>query len=450
MAQEILMPKLGLTMTEGTIEEWKVKEGDTVKKGDVLFSVATEKLVNDVEAENDGVLLKILLPEGETAPCKAIVGYLGENGEQVAESDNIVSPNTAESSLNTKVLASPLARKFAKSKGIELEKIAGTGPRGRITLDDVKAYTAAKPIDGQMQDLVANVSSTVGQLSDILATVSAKEMPDLSSVKTSPLAVKLAKELDRDMQTVKTMERVMKTDLLAAGNVRDNNLPPQRVSTLRRSIAANMTKSWQTSPCVTYTRSVECTAMKNLRELLKKNLKDNEIILSYNHILMKVVAKVLLEFPDVNSSFADDMLIRHEHANVGLAVARGDGLLVPNVKCCEEKSLTEIAKETENLIEEIHSGKITPENLTGGTFTVSNLGTYGITSFSPIINQPELAILGVCAMVDTPVVRQKHVVIRTMMNLSLTADHRVVDGVMAAKFLKRVCEILENPSILLV
>ena len=151
---------------------------------------------------------------------------------------------------------------------------------------------------------------------------------------------------------------------------------------------------------------------------------------------MKVVAKALTEFPDVNASFADNMLTRHKHVNMGLAVAKGDGLIVPNVKNCEEKSLAQIAQETEALIEATRTGKLGMEDMTGGTFTISSLGPYGITSFSPIINQPELAILGVCDM--------------TMMNLSLTADHRVIDGVMASKFLKRIAELLENPYMLLV
>ena len=190
--------------------------------------------------------------------------------------------------------------------------------------------------------------------------------------------------------------------------------------------------------------------MKELRAKLKDGLKEQGIKLTYNHILMKVVAKALTEFPDINASFADNMLTRHKHVNMGLAVAKGDGLIVPNVKSADTKSLAEIAKETEALIEATRSGKIAMEDMTGGTFTISSLGPYGVRNFSPIINQPELAILGVCDMVDTPVVRNGEIVIRPMMNLCLTADHRVVDGVMACKFMKRIVELLENPYMLLV
>ena len=453
MAQEVLMPKLGLTMTEGTIEEWKHKEGDSVKKGDILFSVATDKLTNDVEAEADGVLLKILLPEGETAPCKAVIAYIGEAGEVIAEGGASAESTAAQAPASsaaavpaktpavtrdpgTPVLASPAAKKLAKEKGVDLALVAGTGPKGRITLEDVEAYLTAP-----------------------------KANEPAAEVKTSPLAAKLAEELGVDVSKIQTDGRVMKADVLTAAGVctaapaaeaapaisaGDNEETPVKVNPLRRSIAANMANSWHTSPRVTYTFAVDVTAMKALRAKLKDSLKEQGIKLTYNHILMKVVAKALMEFPDVNASFADNMLTRHKHVNMGLAVAKGDGLIVPNVKNADSKSLAEIAKETEALIEATRSGNIDMKDMTGGTFTITSLGPYGVRSFSPIINQPELAILGVCDIVDTPIVCNGEIVIRPMMNLCLTADHRVVDGVMASKFMKRVVELLENLYLLLI
>ena len=296
----------------------------------------------------------------------------------------------------------------------------GTGPKGRITLEDVEKFLKAE----------------------------AEKPP----VKTSPTAAKIAAELGVDTTTLGVEGRVMKADVLAAaesagvGRVPESNeLPPVRVNSLRRSIAANMLNSWHTSPRVVYTMPVDCTAMKALRAQLKAR----GAAVSYNHIIMKVAAKALTEFPDMNARFADNSLIRYRHVNMGLAVAKNDGLIVPNVKQCEEKSLSEIAQATERLIEAVRSGSITMDDITGGTFTITNLGNYGVTYFSPIINQPELAILGVCAMADTPVVRDGEVVVRPMMNLCLSADHRVIDGVMGAAFLKRVCELLENPCLLL-
>ena len=436
MATEVLMPKMGLTMTEGTIEEWKFKEGDTVKKGDILFSVATDKLTNDVECDTDGVLLKILLPEGETGPCKSVIACIGEAGEAVpggapvaaapAAAASAAAAPAAKPNHGAYVLATPRAKKLAKDKGYDLHDIPGTGPNGVVVARDVESFVAGP--------------------------------------KTSPMAAKLAAELGVDVSKLDVQGRVMKADVLAAAGVgapaaaeaaacescESNDLPPVKVNPLRRSIAANMSASWTTSPRVTYTRPVDASAMKELRSRLKDTLKEQGIKLTFNHILMKVAAQTLMEFPDVNASFADNMLTRHRHANVGLAVAKGDGLIVPNVKSCDTKSLAQIAKETEALIEATRSGKLSMEDMTGGTFTISSLGPYGITSFSPIINQPELAILGVCDMVDTPVVRNGEIVIRPMMNLSLTADHRVIDGVMAAKFLKRMAELLENPYLLLI
>lgn len=439
MTTEVLMPKLGLTMTEGTIEEWKKKEGDAVKAGDVLFSVATDKLTNDIEADTDGVLLKILVGEGETAECKAAVAYIGQAGEAVPSKTAAPTAAAAETAPaaavvpaavprapGARVLASPAAKKLAKEKGYDLSAIPGTGPGGRIMLEDVENFTAGP--------------------------------------KTSPMAAKLAAELGVDVSKLDANGRVMKADvLIAAGKTPtvesvsvtapiqgSNDLPPVKVSPLRRSIAVNMAASWSTSPRVTYTHPVDATEMKSLRAKLKDGLKEQGIKLTYNHILMLVVSRVLTEFPDINASFKDNLLTRHPHVNLGLAVAKGDGLIVPNVKNCEGKSLAQIAVETEGLIEATRTGKLALEDMTGGTFTISSLGPYGITVFSPIINQPELAILGVCDMVDTPVVRDGQIVVRTMMNLSLTADHRVIDGVMASKFLKRVTELLENPFMLLV
>lgn len=441
MVTEVLMPKLGLTMTEGTIEEWKFKEGDAVKKGDILFSVATDKLTNDVECDTDGVLLKIAVQAGDSSECKSVVAWIGEPGDKIPDGAAVSAPAAAaevSAAAETKpaapaaaavrpagayVLAMPFAKKLAKEKGYDLSAIPGTGPNGVILARDVENFAAGP--------------------------------------KTSPMAAKLAAEYGVDVSTLGVDGRVMKADVLAAVQGRapqtaaaveleSNDLPPVKVNPLRRSIAANMTASWTTSPRVTYTHPVDATCMKELREKLKDGLKAEGIKLTFNHILMKVAARALMEFPDVNASFADNMLTHHRHANIGLAVAKGDGLMVPNVKCVDIKSLKEVAQETENLIEATRSGKLGMEDMTGGTFTISSLGPYGITSFSPIINQPELAILGVCDIVDTPVVRNGEIVIRPMMNLSLTADHRVIDGVMACKFLQRIVDLLENPYLLLV
>ena len=447
MAIEVLMPKLGLTMEEGTIEEWKMKVGDTVKKGDILFSVATDKLTNDIEAEDDGVLISILVGEGETVPCKTVIGYLGAAGEQApaggaaaapvaapaapAAAPAAAAPVTAAAPVarpaGEYVLATPYAKKLASDKGYDLAAIAATGYNGVIVARDVEAHVAGPHI------------------------------------KASPVAAKMAAELGVDLASIGTDgQRIMKADVQAA--VAPAAAPAAaaapvaaadedeviKVTPMRRAIAKNMENSWHTSPRVTFTRPFDATGMKDLRKALNKSLEPKGIKVSYNHIIMKVVSMVLRDYPDINGSFADNKLIHHKHINMGLAVAQpSGGLVVPNVKDCDKKSLAEISVEADKLAKDGKAGKLGMDAMSGGTFTITNLGNYGLTNFSPIINQPELAILGVCAMIDTPVVRDGQIVVRPMMNLCLTADHRVIDGVQAAEFLQKVCEMLENPILML-
>ncbi len=439
MAIEVLMPKLGLTMEEGTIEEWKVKVGDTVKKGDIIFSVSTDKMTNEIEAEDDGVVIGIVIAEGDSAPCKSVIAWLGAAGEQppaggVAAAPAVAAPAAAPVAVapvaaaapvarpaGAYVLATPYAKKLAKDKGYALAAIAATGYDGVVVAKDVDAHVAGP------------------------------------HVKTSPVAAKMAAELGVDVNTIGADgQRVMKADVLAATAAPAAAAAPVdedeviKVTPMRRAIAKNMENSWHTSPRVTFTRPFDATGMKDLRKAINKALEPKGIKVSYNHIMMKVVSLCLRDYPDINGSFKDNLLTHHKHINMGLAVAQpSGGLVVPNVKDCDKKSLAEIAVEADQLAKDGKAGKLGMDAMTGGTFTITNLGNYGLTNFSPIINQPELAILGVCAMVDTPVVRDGQIVVRPMMNLCLTADHRVIDGVQASEFLQKVCEMLENPVLML-
>ena len=437
MATEILMPKLGLTMTEGTIDEWKKKEGDSVSKGEILFSVATDKLTNDVEAEEDGVLLKILVPEGETVPCKALIGWLGAAGEAApdaagqaasapapAEAD---APAAAAAAAPAKasgayVPATPYAKKLAKEKGFDLGQIPATGYKGVVVAKDVLGFTP-------------------------------DAAPAAPAVKASPLAEKLAADLGIELGALNAHGRVLAQDILAylentrekaeGGEAAREEVKP--MSGMRKAIARNMLASVQTSPTVTFNLSVDMSEMKRYREQLKAK----EIKVSYTDLLVKFVAKALTEFPLLNCSVEDNKIVYKHYVNMGVAVALDNGLLVPNIADADKKSLTEISAEVKELAKLAREGKLPPEKLRGGTFTITNLGMYGIESFTPIINQPEVAILGVNTMEDKVVVRNGEMVIRPMMNLSLTADHRVVDGSVAAQFLQRVKSLLENPALML-
>ena len=435
MAIEILMPKLGLTMTEGTIEEWKKKEGDPIAKGDIIVTVATDKLTNDIEAYEDGVLLKILAGEGETVECKAVIGWMGQPGEAVpgaaapaaaaaAPVEEAAAPAAEEKKCCCKkaeggyVPATPYAKKLAKEKGYDLAAIPATGYNGVLVAKDVLGYTPAAAAP---------------------------------AVKASPLAAKLAEDLGIDLTQVNAHGRVLAEDILkylqsgavaAAPAEREEIVP---MSGMRKVIAKNMLNSHMTSPTVSFNLSVDMSEMKAYRKQLKKN----DVKVSYTDLIVKFVAKALTEFPLLNCSVVDNKIVYKHYVNMGVAVALENGLVVPNVTDADKKSLKEISAEIKELAELAREGKLGGDKLTGGTFTITNLGMYGIESFTPIINQPEVAILGVTTMEDRVVVRDGEMVIRPMMTLSLTADHRVVDGSVAAQFLQRVKALMENPALML-
>ena len=445
MATELLMPKLGLTMTEGTIDEWKKKVGEPVAKGEIIYSVATDKLTNDVEADVDGILLAIAVPEGETVPCKTVVGWVGAAGEAV--------PSTAAAPAETKaatesspaaavqtdaaagrtarpvgqyVPATPYAKKLAREKGIDLAAVPATGYRGVVVSRDVEGFVPA-----------------------------AATAAGAAAVKASPLAEKVAADLGIDLADVKAAHgRVLAEDLLryiaatrekADGETADAREEVKAMSGMRKAIAKNMQNSHMTSPTVTFNLGIDMTEMKHYREQLKAK----EIKVSYTDLLVKFVAKALTEFPLLNCSVQDNKIIYKHYVNMGVAVALDNGLVVPNIVDADKKSLTEISAEVKEMARLAREGKLPPEKLSGGTFTITNLGMYGIESFSPIINQPEVAILGVNTMEDKVVVRNGEICIRPIMNLSLTADHRVVDGSVAAQFLQRVKSLMENPALIL-
>lgn len=441
MAQLIVMPKFGLTMTEGTIASWNVAVGDPIAEGDILCEIETDKLTNEFESPKAGVLLKIIEADGATVTCLEPIAVIGQANEDIsgllagggagvedAATSIDDAPTIAETPAKIaggRINASPLAKKLAKEKGIDLGLITGTGNKGSITVDDVNNY---RPTD---------------------------TLTDKADKKTavSPVAKKMADSSGLDLSTVAGDGRIMKKDveaLLMKSQAPDASPQSIPLKGMRKTIAKRMSESWSISPRVTYTRPVDASGLKEFRSRLKPEFEKRGLKLTFNHIIMKVCAQALLEFPHINGSLVDDALILHPHAHIGLAIGLDSGLLVPNVKNCDLKSLSQIAEETEKLITEAKTGRTNMDDLTGGTFTLSNLGAYGITSFSPIINQPELAILGIDAMVDTPVVIGGQITIRPMMNLSLTADHRIIDGALAAQFLQRIGEYLENPALLLV
>ncbi len=439
MAKEIVMPKLGLTMTEGTVSKWLKKVGDEVKEGEPLFEVETDKLTNTIESSASGVLRHIFVEEGTTVPLfgklaiiaaadediSALLGGAAPAAAAAPEAAAAPAPAAPARAAGERIIAAPAAKKLAKELGIDLALVTGTGPNGRITLDDVKNYKPAP---------------------------AAPVVEEAPKTKASPLAAAVAKDLGIDLEKIGTKDRVLAEDILhylestrekAAEEAPREEVVP--MNGMRKAIARNMLNSHMTSPTVTANLSVDMSAMKGYREQLKAK----EIKVSYTDLLVKFIAKALTEFPLLNCSVEDNKIIYKHYVNMGVAVALDNGLVVPNVTDADKKSLTEISKEIKELAKLAREGGLPMEKLQGGTFTITNLGMYGVESFTPIINQPEVAILGVTTMEDRAVVRNGEIVIRPMMTLSLTFDHRVVDGSVAAEFLQRVKALLENPALML-
>ncbi len=437
MATPVTMPKLGLTMNSGTISRWNRQEGEPIGKGELLMTVATDKLTFEVESPAEGTVLKIVVPEGRDVPVGEILAYIGQPGESIDDTiaagadprkkkieqgpeDRKPAVSVEKISGPSGLRATPLARKMARESGIDISQVPGSGPGGRIVRKDVDAFVVS---------------------------------PSRGKTKASPTAEKMAADLGVDITGLETQGRVMKADVATAASqakpfpgAEDVRIPLTR---MRKIIAERMSLSRATIPSVTFNMEADFTALMEFREKIKAEGAKKGVKISYNHILMKICASAVKEVPLANASFDGDAIVLHGNVNMGIAVSVDGGLLVPNVKAVQAKTLLEVALETEHLVEQARSGKLGLEDMQGGTFTLTNLGMFGMHSFSPIVNPPEACILGVNAIVEKPAVVNGSVVIRPMSVLSLVADHRILDGAEAARFLARIREMVENPWLLL-
>lgn len=439
MSYIIKIPKLGLTMTEGTVNEWFKKEGESVKVGDVILEIATDKLVNEIEAEEDGVIRKIFIEEGESKPVSSAIAIVAKEDEDISkllesikdsdieksddtweqiEPENSTEVEKNDNTDNEIILASPLAKQIAKEKDIDLSNVSGTGIRNMVT---------------------------------------SKDLDKIKIAKASPLALKMISDNRIDISEIKADGKVMENDVLrylektkVTSSNNNIHVKKEKATPMRKAIARNMSYSFINSPRVTFNIDVDATQLKELKKSFQKIVQPMNLKLTYNHIIMKVCAKALIEFPYINSQFDGEEITIFPYANIGLAIGLDNGLVVPNIKNVDSKNLLQVAKETEEMILRGKSLTLTEEESTGGTFTITNIGKYGITSFTPIINQPEVSILGINQLIDKPVVSDGNIEIKPILSLSLTADHRLIDGVYAAKFLARIKELLENPILLLI
>src|SRR3954452_19547588 len=421
MANEVKLPRLGQGMEAGTITKWLKSPGDKVEKGEPLFEIDTDKVTQEVESDYAGVLLKITLESGE-APVGQTIAYIGKEGEQVAaaeepaesadteepedtgaeasaekpakaeerapdreegrraaaEAAERVESSAAAPSNGGRIKASPLARRIARERGIDLATLKGTGPDGRIVAEDVERGAVAKPA------APAGVPS--------------------GEIESGPL------------------------------------------TKIRKTIARRLTAAWQ-APVFQLTVSADMT---RANELVARNRELNpDVRVTVTDLLAKVCAQALMRHRDVNVQYTEDALLKFPTANVGIAVAAPQGLVVPVLRSVERLSLVEVGAARAAVVGRARDNKLTAQDLEEGTFTISNLGMYGIEQFVAVLNPPQAAILAVGAAVDTPVARNGAVQIRPMLTMTLTVDHRAVDGAAAADFLRTLKTFLEDPALAL-
>lgn len=422
MAEYIVMPKLGLTMKEGTIREWLKNEGDPIAMGDLIFEMETDKITKKFESANEGTLLKILVPKGKVKVQEpvAIIGRAGEDYSSLIPEGTAPPETSADAPAAAaapkpealakpggKVRISPKAKKLAEELGVDYTVLEGTGPGGAISAEDIKQAKV--------------------------------------SVKATPMARKTAEELGVDLAAMGKEGRVYKKDVLLAARPDQAEPARETMSQMRSIIAARMKESQEIAAAINLTVTVDMTRIIELREALKVRQK-----VSYNDILVYIVSRVLRQFPILNCSVEGEEIVYHNAVHMGVAVSLDNGLMVPVIRNADELSIRAIGEKTRQLADGCRSGEISPDDLEGSTFTVTNLGMFGIESFTPIINQPNVAILGINAIRKQPVVTEDDcITIRSVMALSLTVDHRIVDGAMAAQFLAALRETMETPSLLM-
>lgn len=408
MAFEVCMPQLGLTMEEGTVSQWIKHEGDAVKTGDVLLEITTDKLTNEVTSEHDGVLLKIVAQEGEDVPVKGLLCYVGQPGEAVGDAPAAAAAAPAAPATpaapgacapvpapvaagGARIRISPLARKTAAKLGVDVSGIVGSGPSGRIRQQDVlaaaKAPKAAAPVAAEPAPAAKPVSKTGLEL--------------------------------------------MEGDTVS------------KLAGMRKVVAQRMLQSHTEIPPVTQNTKVDVTELMKFRKML---LAETGNKYSVNDLILKATAKCLRQHPEVLVSLDGDQVIQRAHVNLGMAVALDAGLIVPVIRDADRMGLDALSAAAKDLASRAKSNKLTPDEYKGSTFSVSNLGMFGIETFTPIVNQPDAAILGVCAVEDELVMDDEgNISKHQVMRLSFTYDHRLIDGAVAAKFVMALRDLLEKP-----
>ena len=446
MPTEIIMPKAGMDMEEGTVIKWLKSIGDFVKVGEPLLEILTDKVNMEVEAEVSGILIDIRAKEGDVLPVFTVIGYIGEAGEKIPKETERITPMVQENGVEgfkevleeeefnsnsptptSKVRATPAARRLAKEKGLYIEDIPGSGPLGRVQEVDVKEFNAIK---------ATPLAAKIAQLENV----------DLLTVKGTGVGGKITKD-DLLLPTKPLEEKDAVAHSKGQGEKAANIIP---MVGLRKIIAKRMKESLEKSAPVTLHIEVDMTNVYVLRTKAKPILQQEmNSKITVTDILIMATSKALMKYPLVNSTLTEEGIYVHDVVNMGIAVATEKGLLVPVMDGTDKMSLKEIVAKRIDIVSRTLSNKITPDELNGSTFTISNLGMYDILSFNSIINQPNSAILSVGAITKKMVVVDSAPEVREIMNMSITLDHRVMDGVVGAQFLQYLKSLLEEPSLLL-
>ncbi len=493
----VTMPKMGFDMTEGTVGSWLKNVGDSIKKGEAIVEIETDKTTIQVEAETAGTLLQIVVAAGEKVPVNTVIGYVGDANAVVAApapSAPVAAAEPATVIDNAGVNATPIARRMADELKIDLKKVKGTGPEGRITKGDIEALMESVSVSVPQNATVTRAAVTSAAVVSAAPIVSSPAPVNTGRVIASPYAKKLAAELAVDLTRTKGTGpegRIVAEDVKAAAvagtsviakpaapavapaiaptptapvvapvvtQVTQPKPAPaaavasalagtrrEPLTKIRQTIAARLTQSKGTVPHYYVANSVEMDAALAMRVQINESLKAEGIKVSVNDLVVRATALAIKKYPKFNATFAGDALEYREAINIGVAVAMEGGLLVITVRDVDKKTLKQIGAEVPVIAARVREGKGQAGDLGGQTFTTSNLGMYGTEDVIPIINQPDSGILGIGNSVQTPVVKDGQIVIRSMMKLWLAADHRVTDGAEGAQFVAEIKRLLENP-----
>ena len=460
MATNVTMPKLGLTMETGKIVEWKVAQGGEVKQGQILLVVETEKITYEVEAPASG-LLNIIVKAEEEVPVAELIAQIAADKAELdalsaggapaaapaapaaaapaaAAPSQAAAPASAPAAARApgeRVMASPLAKKLAEEADIDISLIAGTGPDGRIVKEDVENYLASNKV---------RISPVAKKMADAAGLA-------LASIAGTGANGKIMKEdVEKAIAAPKAPAAAAPEKKAAAAEVAAGDRM-EKLSGMRKVIARKMLQSCNEAAMAYMTYEIDATAIQDFREkILKSAEKKHGVRVTITDFMLKLTAMALRQHPVVNTRWVEgEGILFLDDINVGMAMAIKAGLVVPVIKTTDKKSIIEIAKDRTALIEKGRNGKLGPAEMTGGTFTVSAMGMFGTDVFTAIINQPENAILGVGTIKDKPVVVKGQIVIRPMMNLSLTYDHRTIDGADAGRFMQTLQQYMEDPMMTL-